>query len=668
MAADRPPKPERHADGGKAANGPAASAGGRWWQPVADHPWLSALAVIAIGIVVLVLLWDWNWFKGPVERQVESRTGRDFEIGGDLDVDLGWVPTIRANDLRFGNADWSEQPTMAEARQLELAIALKPLFKGEILIPTLRLAAPRLNLETGPEGGGNWQFGDDTGDSDIQFRRVWIDDGKLAFLDAANDTDIKVDVATAANAEGQAAAPPITVEGGGRWEGNAFSLQGTAESPLALRDTDSPYTIDAHAQAGDTKAHARGTLLDPLRLRDFDLQLQLSGANLEDLYPLIGIALPPTPPYTLDGHFTRDGEVWFYNDFNGTVGDSDLSGDANVDAGGDRPYLRADLHSKRLDFDDLAGFVGGAPQAGGDETSNPELTAQAAQADASARVLPDTPYELDKLRAMDADVRLKAQRINAPSLPLDDMDAHLLLENGLLRLDPLNFGVAGGDIRSTIRMDARKSPIGTRADITARNLDLSQLLPKVELARNAIGKVGGHVQLDGTGNSIAAMLGSSDGDVMLGVGHGKISNLLMEMAGIDVAEIIKFKLTEDRLIPIRCAFGDFKVDDGVMTARSLAFDTTDTILVGKGTISLKDERLDLTIKPRPKDRSLLVFRSPLLVGGTFKQPTFKPDLGRIGLRAAIALTLGSIAPPAALLATLELGPGDDAGCGGQYAE
>ncbi|MGH8073358.1 MAG: AsmA family protein [Lysobacter sp.] len=666
MAA-RPPKTEAHDGGGAPVDDSAASPSGNGWRPVTDHPWLSALAVLAIGIVVLVVLWDWNWFKGPVERQVEARTGRDFEIGGDLDVDLGWVPTIRANDLHFGNADWSKQPTMAEAQQLELAIALKPLFKGDILIPTLRLVAPRVNLETGPEGGGNWQFGDSSGDNDIQFRRIWIDDGKLAFLDAANDTDIKVDVATATNTDDQAA-PPITVEGGGRWEGNAFSLQGTAESPLALRDTDSPYTIDAHAQAGDTKAHARGTLLDPLRLRDFDLQLQLSGANLEDLYPLIGIALPPTPPYTLDGHFTRDGEVWLYNDFNGTVGDSDLSGDANVDTGGDRPYLRADLHSKRLDFDDLAGFVGGAPQTGGDETSNPELAAQAAQADASARVLPDTPYKLDKLRAMDADVRLTAQRINAPSLPLDDMDAHLLLENGLLRLDPLNFGVAGGDIRSTIRMDARESPIGTQADITAKNLDLSQLLPTVELAQNAIGKVGGHVKLAGSGNSIAGMLGSSDGDVAIGIGHGKISNLLMEMAGIDVAEIIKFKLTEDRLIPIRCAFGDFKVDNGVMTARSLAFDTTDTILIGKGTINLKDERLDLNIKPRPKDRSLLVFRSPLLVGGTFKQPTFKPDLGRIGLRAAIALTLGSIAPPAALLATLELGPGDDAGCGGQYAE
>ena len=37
------------------------------------------------------------------------------------------------------------------------------------------------------------------------------------------------------------------------------------------------------------------------------------------------------------------------------------------------------------------------------------------------------------------------------------MDAHLLLEDGLLRLEPLNFGVAGGDIRSDIRMDAREN-------------------------------------------------------------------------------------------------------------------------------------------------------------------------------------------------------------------
>ncbi|HEY9400569.1 MAG TPA: AsmA family protein, partial [Luteimonas sp.] len=157
-------------------------------------------------------------------------------------------------------------------------------------------------------------------------------------------------------------------------------------------------------------------------------------------------------------------------------------------------------------------------------------------------------------------------------------------------------------------------------------------------------------------------------DVAIGMGRGQISNMVVELAGLDVEEAVKFLIEGDRRIPIRCAFGDFKVTDGVMTSKALAFDTTDTIIVGSGTVSLRDETLDLRLRPRPKDRSFLVFRSPLIVGGTFKDPSFRPDMARVGLRGALALVLGSIAPPAALLATLELGPGEDANCGGRYAK
>ena len=681
--------PTEASAGAANASAPAAAAadpqvtGTRPHRAVLAHPWLVLFAILALAVVILVVMWDWNWFKGPLERQVSQRTGRSFDIGGDLDVDLGWVSTIRADRVRFGNAAWSKQATMATADRVELDLQLTPLLRRHVRIPRLRLARPVLNLEVGPQGTGNWSFGK-PGSTDMQFRRLWIDDGKLAFLDAAKKTDIKVDVDSLA-AKGAETPAPITVRGGGRWKGNAFSLRGRAESPLALGDADSPYRIDAHATAGATKAHARGTLLDPLRMRDFDLKLALSGNDLDELYPLIGLALPASPPYALDGRLTRDittgggdgknsgkssGErvVWHYDGFTGKVGDSDLAGKLSVESGGKRPYLRASLSSKRLDFDDLAGFVGAAPQAGGGESTNPELAALAARQKARARVLPDSPYNLGRLRAMDADVRWKARRINAPSLPLDDMDAHLKLEDGVLRLDPLNFGVAGGDIRSVIRMDAREATIRTRAQIRARGLDLAKLMPDVKLAQDAIGRVGGDIAITASGNSIARMLATANGDIGLGMGRGQISNLLMEMAGLDIAEALKFMVTKDRKVPVRCAFGDFAVRDGIMTARALAFDTTDTILVGDGTISLRDESLDLRLRPRPKDRSLFVLRSPLLVSGTFKDPSFRPDLKRVGLRAAIALTLASIAPPLALLATIELGPGEDSSCGGRYAQ
>ena len=636
-----------------------------WWRAPARHPWWTALSVFVLAVIVLALLWDWNWFKGPVERRVEAATGREFEIGGDLDVDLGLVPTIRADRLRLGNAEWSEQADMAHAERLELDLALLPLLRGTVSLPRLRLDNPRLLLERGPDATGNWVFDrGETGDSrwELRLGKPVIESGALRYLDAANETDILV---------GVAGNPDIFVSGGGTWEGNEFSLEGSGESPLELMDTEAPYRIDVRARAGATRAHARGTLLDPLRLRDFDLQFELAGQDLEDLFPLVGVALPPTPPYRLDGRLTRDIDgprsTWHYDGFSGVVGQSDLGGDAAFTTGGERPFLQANLHSTRLDFDDLAGFVGAPPASGDGEASNPELVAHARDRRAQGRILPDHPYELDKLRAMDADVRLKATRINSPVLPLDDMDAHLLLEAGLLRLDPLDFGVASGTIRSTIRMDARQDTIRTDADLRASGLDLSRMLPEVELLQNAIGRVSGHAVLGGDGNSVARMLGSADGELALGTGQGSISNLLMEFAGIDLAEIIKFKLGEDRMIPIRCAFADFAVADGVMETRALAFDTTDTLLVGEGSIDLGEERLDLVIKPRPKDRSLLAFRTPLLVQGRFLEPDLGVDPGPIALRAAVALTLGSIAPPAALLATLELGPGEDSGCGGEYA-
>lgn len=633
------------------------------------------LGLLAPGIAVLIALWDWNWFKRPVEWLVQKQTGRSFSIGGDLDVDLGWTPVIRADRLRLGNASWSKQTDMARTDRLEFAIELLPaVFRREYRIPMLRLTKPDVRLETGPDGKGNWVFDTDQPDepgNPPEFRDLWIDTGHLIFVDGKADTSVDVAVNSRQPGKGDAL-PSMAVTGKGRWKGNAFTLDGTAESPLELQNTEQPYRIDVKAVSGPTRAHARGTLLDPLRLRDFDLKLELAGENLDDLYPLIGVATPPTPPYRFDGRLTRDingpdSSTWKYDDFAGTVGDSDLAGMAHVTTGA-RTFLKADLRSKRLDFDDLAGFVGGAPQSGGKETSNAELQALAAQRAASPKVLPATPYNLDKLQAMDADVRLRAARINAPSLPLDDMDAHLYLDKGLLRLDPLNFGVAGGDIRSTIRMNAREAPIRTQAKIAARGLHLGQLLPNAELAKDAIGRVGGDADLTGAGNSIAALLGSSNGEVQLGMGKGRISNLLMELAGLDIAEALKFLITQDKQVPIRCAFGDFSVKNGVMDARSLAFDTTDTIIIGEGTIDLRDETLGLTLKPRPKDRSLFAFRAPLQVDGTFKHPGFRPDMKRVGLRGAIALALGNIAPPAALLATLELGGGEDAGCGGQYAK
>jgi AsmA family protein len=185
----------------------------------------------------------------------------------------------------------------------------------------------------------------------------------------------------------------------------------------------------------------------------------------------------------------------------------------------------------------------------------------------------------------------------------------------------------------------------------------------VNLTKTSFGKIHADIDLKGRGNSAAQMLGSASGNVDMLMGRGQISNLLLEIAGLDGGEIIKFLLRGDQNVPVRCAATAFDVKQGLMTSRALILDTTDTVVYGDGTINLATEAIDLYFRPYPKDKSILALRSPLKVTGTLGAPNAGPDKSALTGRAAAALALGAINPLLALAATIETGPGEDADCG-----
>jgi len=264
------------------------------------------------------------------------------------------------------------------------------------------------------------------------------------------------------------------------------------------------------------------------------------------------------------------------------------------------------------------------------------------------------------LRSLDADVQFRASKVESKRFPIDSLHAHVSLKAGVLKLQPLELGLAGGQLRGVVTLDARRDVIVAVADLRASGVELPRLFPRIKAT--SVGLIGGEATLEGRGNSVAQMLASADGEVAAVMGAGQVSNLLLELAGLDIAESLKFLLGKDRSVRLRCAYADFGVDEGVARARSLAFDTTDTVILGEGSISLRDEELDLVLRPRPKDVSPVSLRVPLEVRGTFKDPKLSPQPGRLVARAALAAALFAIAPPAALLALIETGPGKDVGC------
>jgi uncharacterized protein involved in outer membrane biogenesis len=646
------------------------------WAAIAAGAIL-VLLLIAVGALLLFVSSD--RFRSILAERAGSATGRDIEIAGDVDIDWGRTTRVTLNQLRVGNADWGSEPLMAAAERAEFTVRLPSLLRGDVVLPEVVLIRPAVLLERSQEGKTNWDFSqnpdaaaaaeavspDDRSEFPIIGRLV-VRDGRVTYRDPAHGIDLasRVDTATGANGDEE-----VRLNGEGTFEGKPFRLDLAAGSLLQLRESSQPYPIRVATVIGDTKGTIQGTMGDPVEMQGLNIRMDISGPDLAQLFPIVGIPLPSTPPYRLAGHLEREGDRWRFSEMKGGVGDSDLSGDLALDTGGERPKLTADLVSTKLDFDDLAGLVGATPSTKPGEAASEEQKKKAEEQKASGRVLPDRKVDLSRLRAMDMTVNLTGKDVIAPSLPMQDFKAKFQLDNGRLVVEPLSFGIASGRIEGRLVLNGRQEVPSAATDLRIRSIKLAEFFRGSEFAEEMGGTFGGRIELDGTGRSTAELLGSSNGGAVIVMSGGKLSNLLLEIVGIDIAEALGFVIGEDKPVAVRCAVADFKVKDGLLKAQTFVVDTTDTNVSGEGDINLKNEKMDLKLEAHPKDPSLLSARTPVLIGGRLADPEFGIDPSRAIARGAAAAVLGALLTPlAALLPMIELGLGEDSPCHKLIAE
>ena len=603
---------------------------------------IAALALSAIG---------WNWARAPLERLALERTGRALVIGGDLTVTPAWpAPRVRARSVTFANPAWAAEAQMLVVDAVELRVDLPALLRQTLVFPEVHLTHPVVALELGADGRKSWLLDRDQLDENARIRigRLTLDQGRLGVDDVRQHTALRIDVATQ-----DAPADGVAFSASGLFKGQALTARGTGGPVIGLRDADLAYPLKIDASVGRTRVQAEGTITGLAELTAADLHLAVRGDSLAQLYPLLGIALPPTGAYAFAGQLVHSGTSWRYDKFSGRVGKSDLAGSLQVMRGGVRSRLSGELVSQRLDFADLGPLIGAKPKA---------ATAGAAAA-SSPRVLPELPLDAEQWNSVDADVTLRAKTIlRDKALPLDNLVAHLVLADSQLTLDPLDFGLAGGHLQAVISLDGRQSPILAKARIKARKLLLAQLFPTLDLARASVGQVNGDIDLTGQGDSVGRMLATADGRASLVVADGQISKLLMEQMGLHLLEILQLKLSGDKSVALRCAVADFGIKRGVMQANALLLDTEVSTLVGNGSIDLARETLDLTLVPKTRSTSPIALRSPIHVRGTFANPVVALDTGRVAARGLGALALGLINPLLALMPLIEQGPGPESAC------
>jgi uncharacterized protein involved in outer membrane biogenesis len=584
-------------------------------------------------------------------RYLSEKTGRAVAINGELTVKLGWHPWVEINGLSVGNAPWSDIPTMLSVERLGMRVELTSIF-SRLRIPEMHLTAPRLVLETNGEGANNWS--DEKGESPPLplIGQIRVNNGELRYRNPGLRADVAVRVLTVPE-QGDA----LAFAGNGILRGEPFHVAGQGRDLGQLRQVAAPYPLTLQARAADTEVLFDGVVVpnDPENLRGF---VRVMGQDMSQLYPLLPAAIPWTPPYRLSGNLAHVNKRWQVTDLAGTVGQSDLSGTITIDEAQVRQKFTADLQSRRLDYRDLGGFVGLPPGRPAARANVAEQKRAAAKLAAKGRVFSEEPFKLDRLRSFDVDVRLRGKNVRVDEVPMDNVDMHLVVDHGVLKLDPVKIGLAGGQLVANGFIDTSAKTPKLEAKIDARNLDLARLWPQLASPRGKTGRFGGYANIRTTGNSIASMAGAANGEGALIMAGGEASTLALILTNIDLAGAVPLILGGDKTAALHCAATSFAVNDGIIVPRLLIIDTSAVRIEGDGTINLKEERYDIRLKAKSKKFSIFALRGPIEIGGTFKNPKVSPVIAPIAARIGVAAGLAALA----LLPFIDPGGAEDVNC------
>jgi len=650
------------------------------------HPKTTGSAIVIFGlllvIVVFLATFDWNLLRGPLARAIQSKTGRPTSIDGDLRVHVwSWDPSAEVDGLRIGNPPWADRKVMFGARKVIVSVSLGRLLRGQLVLPVVDLVEPEINLERDSSGRSSWTLTSPSGTppsgspkNDTKpvklpaINRLTIEDGKLHVVDRIRKLTFSGTL-TAGEQSGKDDASAFKIRSSGSLNAKPFRLDANGGPLLDLTPT-KPYTFSAHLTASDINLETQVTVRKPFDLGALDVKFLVSGNDLADVFYLTGLALPNTPKYRLAATLHINGTTVDIPNLHGSLGSSDLSGTMQIETQGAKPKLTANLTSDVLNLADLAPTLGQrAPQPnalsqhapaaqpntprhantpGHASTSAASKPGAAPAAMQNELLLPDADLQLNRVRGMNADVTYRAASVQVPKIPMKAMNLHVVLDDGLLTLNPLDFQLDQGKLAGRVQIDARQDNPTSSVDLHIDDIDLDEFKSTAMKEAPLGGALLGRLKFQGTGASVHKFAASSNGAMSVVIPHGDISDAIAELTGINVLQGLGLLITkEEKKTAIRCGIMDFEDHDGVLDTTTVYVDTTNVLITGRGDINMHDEDIKLSLQGDPKHLRLVRLRSPITIGGTLDHPSIGLNPVKLAEQAGIAAALGTLLTPAA---------------------
>ena len=649
-------------------------------EPIRVRPWYRRLPHVSMVLVLLVaallttaanLLLDppQNLIRSYLSAQFESATGLRLVLAPESRVTLWPEPHLVLENVEVIRpaASARERPgVLMVAERVTLTLDRDAALSGNLVITEAELHNPTAQLVAGDLR--RWQnlraqrAGARPAGS-VRIDMLRINGGALDYIQAGPNPLIRVSEIDGAVAN----VTPRGIEAvtaNVRWRETLFAVNGALEldteagTRLQMEADGAPVTASfdgalqtpTKAGGGEAAASAAAT---PRETGAVQGRITLNTGDIAEVLRLLNIAprtFLATGPATLDGTIETDLSTTghFKGAVTSTIATGDFDGALNVS--GDRPKFTGSARWKELDISPLVATQTGARSltvASRDVLTGVELPSTAdelisfldrVQAGPGATLRTaenETPRRrslidwskrqlgLSSLKSFDMDMAHDIVKFRADRTELDNVDARVSVDNGVLDLTVGAADLGETKVSGTLGIDARIEPAHVALKSSATRLDVEALLRSMFGSAKLRGRGAVELDITGRGDSLSDIVGSVSGKAGIAITQGRI-------VGFDLQAMIsrwwrKWRYDDDRGTDFDRIAADFRLKNGILHTVGPAQLRGDRVEIdADGTVSLRRREIDQRVKLRlsPPPQRLQV---PLRISGLWSAPKINLD-------------------------------------------
>lgn len=395
---------------------------------------------------------------------------------------------------------------------------------------------------------------------------------------------------------------------------------GAVSGSAKLHDRDGRLGIKAFVLRGGRRKlleiDAEGRIEDLRNREDIDLRVQVVARDLALIGAIWDTELPAIGPIEVAGRASGSAQKTTVKGLDVRLDESRLSGSLSASyVHGERPRVDARVSSDHVRLQD----IGIEPRT---EAAGSREPGEEAAKEAGRRPLfsPD-PLPLDRLRLLDAAVAVDVERVTGrDEFLIERVTAELRLQDGNLRLHPVELTYEGGELNADARVDARPDPPALSFELQTNGIHLERIAAQLSEKPAFAGRLDGVLALESGGGSIREIAAGLSGEVSLSVRDGRLDSRYANALRKDLWHALVSDDWKDNMQRVNCFATSWSFRNGEGRAELLVLDARDTIVVGRGGVNLGSERVRMTFVPHPKDPGVLGIATSVTLAGPLQNP------------------------------------------------